>query len=119
MAGKTGTSQVRSMTKKELFSKCKDMPYKDRHHGIFVGFAPFNNPKVAVAAVVEHGCSGSGAAAPVVKDVVTTYMKKYEKEFYEKHSAEDKANATRIYLQEKRRREELQKKKLENSGSEG
>lgn len=77
MAGKTGTGQVRSMIKKELFSKCSDMPYKDRHHGLFVGFAPFDNPKIAVSAVVEHGCSGSGAAAPVVRNVVSTFMKKY------------------------------------------
>ncbi|WP_127716608.1 penicillin-binding protein 2 [Halobacteriovorax sp. HLS] len=107
MAGKTGTSQVRSMSKKELFSKCKDMPYKDRHHGIFVGFAPFDNPKIAVAAVVEHGCSGSGAAAPVVKNVVTTFMKKYEKKLFEKYEQEDKAYALKLYLEDKKRREKL------------
>lgn len=118
MAGKTGTSQVRSMSKKELFSKCEEMPYKDRHHGVFVGFAPFDNPKIAVAAVVEHGCHGSSAAAPVARDVITSYMKKYEPEFYEKQAAKDKAHAKKLYLQEKRRREELAKKK-ESAESEG
>jgi len=118
MAGKTGTSQVRSMTKKELFSKCENMPYKDRHHGIFVGYAPFDNPQIAVAAVVEHGCHGSSAAAPVVRDIVTTYMKKYQTKFYEEQAAKDKAHATKLYLREKRRREELKKKKdlLESQG---
>ncbi len=114
MAGKSGTSQVRSMTKKELFSRCVDMPYKDRHHGIFVAFAPFDNPKVAVAAVVEHGCSGSGAAAPVVRNVIETYMKKYEPETYAKYAKEDKENARRIYLQEKKMKEEAARK-LEES----
>jgi penicillin-binding protein 2 len=119
MAGKTGTSQVRSMTKKELFSKCKDMPYKDRHHGIFVGFAPFDNPKIAVAAVVEHGCSGSGAAAPVVRNVVTTYMKKYEPELYAKYEKEDKETAKRIYLKEKKIKEERELKKKKELESQG
>jgi len=114
MAGKSGTSQVRSMSKKELFSRCVDMPYEDRHHGIFVAFAPFDNPKVAVAAVVEHGCSGSGAAAPVVRNVTETYMKKYEPELYAKYSKEDKEYARKIYLEEKRKKEEAAaKKKLE------
>lgn len=89
MAGKTGTSQVRSMTKKELFSRCEDMPYESRHHGIFVGFAPFEKPEIAVAAVVEHGCHGSSAGAPVAREVVTTYMKKYRPELYKHYLDED------------------------------
>lgn len=105
MAGKTGTAQVRSMSSKELFARCEDMPYKDRHHGIFVGYAPFDNPKVAVAAVVEHGCHGSSAAAPVVRDVLTTYMKKYMPDVYKKNSEKQR----RIYrkrMQEKKEKEE-------------
>ncbi len=115
MAGKSGTSQVRSMSKKELFSRCVDMPYKDRHHGIFVAFAPFDNPKVAVATVVEHGCSGSGAAAPVVRNVIETYMKKYESELYAKYEKEDKENARQIYLQEKKIRDAAALKKEETT----
>lgn len=90
MAGKTGTAQVRSMSSKELFSKCEEMPYKDRNHGLFVGFAPFDNPQVAVAAVVEHGCHGSSAAAPVVRDILTSYMKKYEPEAFAKNEKKEK-----------------------------
>ncbi len=113
MAGKTGTSQVRSMTTTELFSKCKDMPYKSRHHALFVGYAPFDNPKVAVAAIVEHGCSGSSAAAPVVRDVITTYMKKYEPELYKKYAEEDKKAYIALLKKEREAREKAEKKKAE------
>ncbi|MDD0852661.1 penicillin-binding protein 2 [Halobacteriovorax sp. GB3] len=116
MAGKTGTAQVRSMSSKELFSRCKDMPMHDRHHGVFAGFAPYENPKIAVAVVVEHGCSGSSSAAPVMKDVATVYMKKYQKELYEKYAAEDK-QAYLAWLKEwreKRAKAEDAKKQEEN-----
>ncbi len=115
MAGKTGTAQVRSMSSKELFARCEDMPYKDRHHGIFVGYAPFDNPKVAVAVVVEHGCHGSSAAAPVVRDVITTYMKKYMPDVHKKNS-ERQRRVYRRQLQEKKEKEE-QKKLLEEAAT--
>lgn len=82
MAGKTGTSQVRSASAEKVYVKCDTLDYESRHHGLFVGFAPYDNPKVAVAVIVEHGCSGSGAAAPIAEAVVTTYMKKYQPEMY-------------------------------------
>ena len=112
MSGKTGTAQVKSMTKKELFSKCEEMPYKIRNHGLFAGYAPFKKPRIAVAAVVEHGCHGSSAAAPVVRDVITTYMKKYYPEEYEKYEAEDKKKAIEIYRKEKAEKERKEKEKL-------
>jgi penicillin-binding protein 2 len=105
MAGKTGTSQVKSMTKKELFSKCSEMPYESRHHALFVAFAPYDNPKVATVAAIEHGCSGSGAAAPVVRDVMTTYMNKHHPELVKKNMEIEKRN----FLREKRKREERQR----------
>lgn len=110
MAGKTGTAQVRSMSSKELFARCEDMPYKDRHHGIFVGYAPFDNPKVAVAAVVEHGCHGSSAAAPVVRDVVTTYMKKYMPDVHKQNSERQRREYRK---QMERIRQEKEKKEAE------
>lgn len=76
MAGKTGTSQVVSFSAENLFSKCEEKPYRHRHHGLFVAFAPFEDPRIAVSAVVEHGCHGSSAAAPIVRDVVEAYMRK-------------------------------------------
>lgn len=90
MAGKSGTAQVVRSSADKVYQKCDSMEYEYRHHGIFVGFAPYNNPKVATAAIVEHGCSGSGAAAPVVEAVVTAYMKKYQPKMYLENLEKDK-----------------------------
>lgn len=77
MAGKTGTAQVIRMNRDKLFSKCDKNEFKYRNHGVFAGFAPADDPRIAVAVIVEHGCAGSKSAAPVAKQVVTTYMAKY------------------------------------------
>ena len=68
MAGKTGTSQVISKREKEM-SKAENAA--SANHAIFIAFAPFNDPKYAISIVVEHGKSGSGAAAPIGKDIMT------------------------------------------------
>ena len=73
MAGKTGTSQVRNITKAERAAgviRNSDLPWDRRDHALFVCFAPFDNPKYAVSVVVEHGGGGSTAAAPIARDVV-------------------------------------------------
>jgi penicillin-binding protein 2 len=111
LAGKTGTAQVRSMSKKELFARCEEMPYKDRHHGIFVGYVPFDDPKIAVAAVVEHGCHGSSAAAPVVRDIATTYMKKYHPHEYKLNVEAQNKTYIKFLRERKRKREALEKAK--------
>lgn len=90
MAGKSGTSQVVRASADKVYQKCDFMEYEYRHHGVFVGFAPYNNPKIATAAIVEHGCSGSGAAAPVVEAVTTAYMKKYQPKLYLENLEKDK-----------------------------
>ena len=72
MAGKTGTSQVRSITSGERATGVRSnsaLPWEQRDHALFVNFAPFDNPKVAVAVIVEHGGGGSKAAAPIARDV--------------------------------------------------
>ena len=72
MAGKTGTSQVRNITAAERargVTRNEDLPWNRRDHALFVNFAPFDNPKVAVAVVVEHGGGGSKAAAPIGRDI--------------------------------------------------
>lgn len=72
MAGKTGTSQVRNITAAERRAgviRNEDLPWERRDHALFVNFAPYENPKVAVAVVVEHGGGGSTAAAPIARDV--------------------------------------------------
>ncbi|VAV82394.1 Peptidoglycan D,D-transpeptidase MrdA [hydrothermal vent metagenome] len=72
IAGKTGTAQVVRM--KERIKNIEDIPYKFRDHGLFAGFAPFDDPKIAVAVVVEHGGFGSSSAAPVALRVIKTYL---------------------------------------------
>lgn len=66
MAGKTGTAQVVSLS----VSSGKTGPWKYRDHGLFIFFAPFDNPRYAGAVVIEHG-GGSGAAYPIARDVMT------------------------------------------------
>ena len=65
MAGKTGTSQVRSVVVSN-----SDVPWEQRDHALFVGFAPYDDPRYAVSVVVEHGGGGSSAAAPVARDIM-------------------------------------------------
>jgi len=73
MAGKSGTAQVRNITAAErargVISN-DQLPWNRRDHALFVGFAPYDNPKVAVSCVVEHGGGGSTVAAPIVRDVL-------------------------------------------------
>ncbi|MGR3501563.1 penicillin-binding protein 2 [Pseudaestuariivita sp.] len=72
MAGKTGTSQVRNITPEERrrgVIRNEDLPWERRDHALFVNYAPYDNPKIAVAIVVEHGGGGSKAAAPIGRDI--------------------------------------------------
>jgi penicillin-binding protein 2 len=72
MAGKTGTSQVRNITEAERrrgVIRNEDLPWNRRDHALYVNFAPFDNPKIAVCVVVEHGGGGSKAAAPIARDI--------------------------------------------------
>lgn len=80
--GKTGTVQLMRLSAEKLFSKCVNMKYKNRHHGIFAGFAPKDNPVIAVAVIAEHACSGSGGAAPIAKEIVQTYLRKFDPSLY-------------------------------------
>ncbi|MDP3673610.1 MAG: penicillin-binding protein 2 [Novosphingobium sp.] len=66
MAGKTGTAQVVGLN----ISSGKGGLWKYRDHGLFIFFAPFDNPRYAGAVVIEHG-GGSGAAYPIARDVMT------------------------------------------------
>jgi penicillin-binding protein 2 len=70
MGGKTGTSQVRVISKKERedgIIKNKDLPWEERDHGLFIGYGPTDNPLYALSIIIEHGGSGSGVAAPLAK----------------------------------------------------
>ncbi len=78
MGGKTGTTQVRRISLQERRSgiiKDEDLPWNLRNHALFVGFAPYENPRYAVAVVVEHGSSGSGVAAPIASKILQEALK--------------------------------------------
>ena len=66
-AGKTGTAQVKRISKREreLDLKTSQIPYKDRDHALYVAFGPYKNPDYALSIIVEHGGSGSTTAAPM------------------------------------------------------
>ena len=71
-AGKTGTVQVRTISENERelgIIPNKDLPIEKRDHALFVGFAPYKNPKIAVSVVIEHGGSGSKVAAPIAQKI--------------------------------------------------
>jgi penicillin-binding protein 2 len=73
MAGKTGTSQVRRISRAERqagLRKNEDKPWEERDHALFVAFAPYHEPRYALAVVVEHGGSGSSAAGPIARDIM-------------------------------------------------
>ncbi len=73
MGGKTGTVQVRRISKAEREKgvlKNSELEWKERDHALFVGFAPIENPRYAVSIVVEHGGGGSSIAAPIGRDIL-------------------------------------------------
>ena len=75
MSGKTGTSQVISSKEDETLAE-EDIPIHQRAHAWFVAYAPSEQPTIAVAVVVEHGEHGSGAAAPIAREMIKTYLRK-------------------------------------------
>ena len=70
-AGKTGTAQVKRISKREreLDRKIDQIPYDDRDHALYIAYGPYKNPRYALSIIVEHGGSGSRAAAPMAKEL--------------------------------------------------
>jgi penicillin-binding protein 2 len=89
-AGKTGSSQIKRFTQaqREAEVKQSDITYKERDHAWFVAYAPVKDPKYAISVLVEHGGSGSSAAAPVAKKVI--------KKIIERHETRDAMNNKKI-----------------------
>ena len=77
VAGKTGTAQVVRLKKGPKSEEDEEILYKYRDHAWFVGYAPFENPEIAVAVIVEHGGHGGSAAAPIVRQIIQAYNKYY------------------------------------------
>lgn len=73
IAGKSGTAQVVAIKQGERYDRSK-VQERHRDHALFVAFAPAENPQIAVAVMVENGESGSGVAAPVVKQVMDAWL---------------------------------------------
>jgi penicillin-binding protein 2 len=78
MAGKTGTSQVRRITKAERARgviKNSQLPWAKRDHALFLCYAPYDAPRYAVAVIIEHGGGGSRNAGPVGRDIMVEALK--------------------------------------------
>lgn len=73
IAGKSGTAQVVAIKQGEKYDRSK-VQERHRDHALFIGFAPADKPQIAVAVMVENGESGSGVAAPVVKQVLDAWL---------------------------------------------
>ncbi len=69
VAGKTGTSQVVKLRETK-----RSTPYQFRDHALFVAFAPYEKPEIAVAVVIEHGEHGGAAAAPIAARILRAYF---------------------------------------------
>ncbi|MGI9271615.1 MAG: penicillin-binding protein 2 [Woeseiaceae bacterium] len=73
MAGKSGTAQVFSVAQEEEYDE-EEIDYLLRDHALFVSFAPLENPRIAVAVIVENGSSGSRIAAPIARQIMDEYL---------------------------------------------
>ncbi len=73
MAGKTGTAQVVGIPQGQSYDE-DDTPKQYRDHSLFVGFAPLDDPKIAISVVIEHGGSGSKVAAPIARRLIDYYL---------------------------------------------
>lgn len=79
-AGKTGTAQVKRITKldRELDLDTAEIPYEERDHALYIAFGPYKSPQYAMSIIVEHGGSGSSAAAPIAKELFKMVIDKHE-----------------------------------------
>lgn len=73
MAGKTGTAQVFGLKQGETYKDRAASAERLRDHGWFIAFSPMEQPRIALAAIVENGGFGSQSAAPAIKKVLDTY----------------------------------------------
>jgi penicillin-binding protein 2 len=79
-AGKTGTAQVKKITKlqRELDLDTAQIPYTERDHAWYIAFGPYKNPRYALSVFVEHGGSGSSTAAPLAKKLFKKIIDRHE-----------------------------------------
>ena len=77
-AGKTGSSQIKRFTQEQREAEVKqqDLDFLSRDHALFIAFAPYDDPKYAISVLVEHGGSGSSAAAPIAKKIIKKVLER-------------------------------------------
>ncbi len=85
IAGKTGTSQVFGIKQDEEYV-AEDIEKRLRDHALFIAFAPADEPKIAIAAIVENGGSGGSVAAPIIRQIMDRYLS--EKHGEKSHAAQ-------------------------------
>jgi len=73
VAGKTGTAQVFSIAQEEEYD-AENVDERLRDHGLFIAFAPAENPVIALAVVIENGGGGASAAAPAARKVLDAFF---------------------------------------------
>ncbi|MBT8087926.1 MAG: penicillin-binding protein 2, partial [Gammaproteobacteria bacterium] len=73
MAGKSGTAQVISIAQDEEYNE-EELEERLRDHALFIAFAPLDDPRIAVAVIVENGSSGSGVAAPIARAIMDHHL---------------------------------------------
>ena len=73
-AGKSGTAQVIAIERNEDGEPVEDVPDRFKDHAWFLSFAPLENPKIALAVLVENGGGGSGVAAPIARALMDDYL---------------------------------------------
>ncbi len=73
IAGKTGTAQVFGIKQEEKY-QAEDIAARLRDHALFIAFAPVDEPKIALAVVVENGGSGGSVAAPIARKILDAYL---------------------------------------------
>lgn len=72
-AGKTGTAQIYGVAQDEEYDE-ETVSDKLRDHALFISFAPAEDPRIAVAVIVEHGSHGGSVAAPIARKVMDAYL---------------------------------------------
>ena len=79
-AGKTGTSQVRKISKeeRELDLDISQIDYKNRDHALYIAFAPYKNPRYSISVIIEHGGSGGKTAAPLARKLIKKIIDRHE-----------------------------------------
>lgn len=74
IAGKTGTAQVFTVARNQSLDNQKTVSDRLRDHSWFIAFAPAEDPRIAVAVIVENGGFGSALASPIARNVMDTYL---------------------------------------------